>query len=54
MQNALWLQQWTHLLELYPEIDGIYLIGEEENFFFINPQSSYTRKVLQEKKSKIG
>ncbi len=35
-------QQWTHLLELYPEIDGIYLIGEEENFFFINPQSSYT------------
>ncbi len=34
-------QQWTHLLELYPEIDGIYLIGESESFFFINPQSSY-------------
>ena len=34
-------QEWNHLLELYPEIDGIYVIGEEEKFFFINPKSNY-------------
>lgn len=34
-------KEWSHLLELYPEIDGIYLMWGEEAFFFINPKSNY-------------
>ena len=46
-------RQWSDLLELYPEIDGIYLIGVETSFFYMNPRSNYTlqspaRKEIQD------
>lgn len=38
--------EWNHLFDLYPEIDGIYLIQEKEPFVLINPKSDYSIQSL--------
>lgn len=42
VQNSL-TKEWGNLVELYPEIDGMYLLWEEY-FFFINPKSDYGKQ----------
>ncbi|MDO4452975.1 MAG: histidine kinase [Eubacteriales bacterium] len=42
--------EWEHIFDLYPEIDGIYLIQDDKPFFLINPKSDYSIQSLARNK----